>query len=486
MMVVITPNNIDGDNINNNNNQNNNTDDDDDVADESGRSSIRTQSSTYNINMLDESISNLSQSTQSLLRTARLDIVVLGSQCEDMKETLVQLESQWEMLQKLLAEDAERTKLEGEEKGKKAGRGGGKVMASTIDWDGDNNNSPRGVSNNTNNNIFSVPTGSSIKENKKKGKFGESVQLQEDQFDWGALSTDGSSMVQDVIDQEEEEARRASTGNMPNNINDEDDYYNKQQRGLFGLFKRRDSMPQQQQQRSQSCDEGSSGGKTKWSLFGNNNSSSEPPHHQNGLQKLLFRRNSDIDTSCTTGERTVETQPQDSPTSSRNTDASSSDNNNNNNETNNIGEEEEDAEVIQALQVKLKGCDSAASTLHQLLTFQKRALYDLQYQRTILSSASTFNSKHHSFEIEKLTSQLHHAKVERRRKARQLEDVKNKKKKSDDQEERLRDELETVRSELFRLRMEVSKDEQLVMHAEQQQQQEQEQRGDGGGHGHQQ
>ena len=97
MMVVITPNNIDGDNINNNNNQNNNTDDNDDVADESGRSSIRTQSSTSNINMLDESISNLSQSTQSLLRTARLDIVVLGSQCEDMKETLVQLESQWDM-----------------------------------------------------------------------------------------------------------------------------------------------------------------------------------------------------------------------------------------------------------------------------------------------------------------------------------------------------------------------------------------------------
>ena len=118
-MVVITSNNIDGDdNINNNNNQNNNTDDDDDddVADESGRSSIRTQSSTSNINnMLDESISNLSQSTQSLLRTARLDIVVLGSQCEDMKETLVQLESQWDMLQKLLAEDAERSKLEEEE-----------------------------------------------------------------------------------------------------------------------------------------------------------------------------------------------------------------------------------------------------------------------------------------------------------------------------------------------------------------------------------
>ena len=46
----------------------------------------------------------------------RLDVVVLGSQNEDMKQTVCQLESQWDMLQRIVAEENERkAMLEAEE-----------------------------------------------------------------------------------------------------------------------------------------------------------------------------------------------------------------------------------------------------------------------------------------------------------------------------------------------------------------------------------
>lgn len=398
-----------------------------------------------------------------------------------------------------------------------------------IDWDNknDNNNNK-----DDNTNILQKQTSVRTRLNNgnasRKKRSGNNVQASlsvDNNFDWGGLDDDTKSgrtnSTDDILralgvegSQQQggdDGARGASMGNVHGGGGQQHHMMNDDENDIplfMRIFKRGESMPQQQQRGGESMQQ------RRWSLFGGNKDEScksfdaplqQQQDEQNQedqpgpLQKFFASRRRSLDTSSVTGD-TYETHPtQESPC----TDTSSSSNNDNgsNNpaaiieEEDDEEEKEEDAELIQSLQVKLRGCDSAASTLHQLLTFQTRNLNDLERQHTTLSTiTSKFNATYTKSELEKLSNALQYAKVERRRKARQLEDAKNRKRKCDIQEERLGGELEGIRSELCRLRMEINKDEQpqTALHPNQQQGQQQRNvrfgdattSGGGGGHGH--
>ena len=166
----------------------------------------------------------------------------------------------------------------------------------------------------------------------------------------------------------------------------------------------------------------------------------------------IFQRNNNMDSTASMNTRdTVETQQ--SPCHSSDTSSSQQAANNNNN-NNSKQSTVENAGVISALQVKLRGCDSAASTLEQVLIYQTRKLLDLRHERNTLRSASKFDARQSDKELNKLQSQLHFSRVERRRKARFVEDAQKKMKKTQRQEELLKGELESIRTELFLLNKE--------------------------------
>jgi len=428
-------------------------------ADTSQQLSTSFTNNANSSQQLEDALSTLSNQSQSLLRTMRLDVVVFGSQNEDMKQTVCQLESQWDMLQRMVAEENER-----------------KAMLDAEEEEGETNKEKGDTANNNNKKIES-----SIEKRKRLEKR-ESISKQNN-FDWG-------------ISDEEVEEKGDAQGTTTNNIaesnienvdketSDLSNDYENDKPWLLRLFGRkdrdRDTGTQQQP------------------LEGNNKSidentqqeESQPAAAQDsvgGLQKFFSgRRNSFQKQNTSVAGETLETYPtqqSESPSNAAGSSHLASDNNNNNNNSDDEQDEVEDAELIQALQVKLKGCDSAVTTLKQLLQFQTSNLYDLQYQHTNLTSETKFNNKYNSTELKKLADQLHFAKVERRRKARQLEDVKKKKKIIISQEEQLRDEVVSIQTELFRLRTEINKNEQLMLHtaengSEHQQQQQRDSRHD--------
>ena len=92
---------------------NNRTDTDDNKSMTKSKSSSALHKATEEVQ---DTLSYLSTNTQSLLRTMRLDVVVLETQRnEDMKCILNQLENQWDAIQHLL-------RIEEEEKRKEAER----------------------------------------------------------------------------------------------------------------------------------------------------------------------------------------------------------------------------------------------------------------------------------------------------------------------------------------------------------------------------
>merc|ERR1712086_21516 len=101
-----------------------------------------------------------------------------------------------------------------------------------------------------------------------------------------------------------------------------------------------------------------------------------------------------------------------------------------------------------SLQIKLRGCDLAASTLQQLFSYQTRNLYDLHHQRNCLLYSSKFEAQHSKQEIEQLQKALHFAKIETKRKSRNLEDAQKKIERGIDQEGVLMEELERIHTEL--------------------------------------
>ena len=382
---------------------------------------------------LEEALSTLSNQSQSLLRTMRLDVVVLGSQNEDMKQTLCQLESQWDMLQRMVTEENERKAaiLEAEEDGETNEKGD-----TTI-----NNNEK---------------IESSIEKRKRLEK--QASISRQNNFDWG-ISDDEEV---EKVDAQGTTFNTASdtAGNFDQETSDQSNDYRNDKPWLLRLFGRKDRDRENDihpplERNDKSIDDG------------NNQQEESQLAAQDsvgGLQKFFSgRRNSFQKQNTSVAGETLETYPTQQSESPSNA-AGSSSNPGADNSSDDEQDEEEDAELIQALQVKLKGCDSAVTTLKQLLQFQTSNLYDLQYQHTNLTSETKFNNKYNSTELKKLADQLHFAKVERRRKARQLEDVKKKKKIITSQEEQLRDEIVSIQTELFRLRMEINKDEQLMLH----------------------
>ena len=90
------------------------------------------------LGLLKEELSGLGWTTESLLRTMRLDVMLLGSREEEMREALAQLEGQREVLEMLL-EEQRGVEEEGggdkdadEEKSLRTAE----RLVSTIDWDG--------------------------------------------------------------------------------------------------------------------------------------------------------------------------------------------------------------------------------------------------------------------------------------------------------------------------------------------------------------
>jgi len=58
------------------------------------------------LGLLEEKLSGLGWTTESLLKTMRLDVVLLGSREEEMRQALAQLKGQWEVLERLLEEQS--------------------------------------------------------------------------------------------------------------------------------------------------------------------------------------------------------------------------------------------------------------------------------------------------------------------------------------------------------------------------------------------
>ena len=405
---------------------------------------------------LEDALSTLSNQSQSLLRTMRLDVVVLGSQNEDMKETVCQLESQWDMLQRMVAEENERKTmlLEAEEDGgtnKEKGGNNNKKIESSIDWDG----------------------------NEKRKRLEKQASIsKQNNFDWG-ISDDEVEKSQGTTPNAASEVVNSGDQETLDQSND----YGNDKPWLLRLFGRKD------RDRDTDIQPPSEGNNKSIDDSNTQQEESQPAAQDSvgGLQKFFSgRRNSFQKQNTSVAGETLETYPTQQSESPSNAAGSSNPAADNKNNSDDEQDEEEDAELIQALQVKLKGCDSAVTTLKQLLQFQTSNLYDLQYQHTNLTSETKFNNKYNSTELKKLADQLHFAKVERRRKARQLEDVKKKKKIITNQEEQLRDEVVSIQTELFRLRTEINKNEQLMLtvgenggeHQQQQQQQQRDSRHD--------
>ena len=60
------------------------------------------------LGLLEEKLSGLGWTAELLLRTMRLDVMLLGSREEEMSKALAQLEGQWEVLEMLLEEQRSR------------------------------------------------------------------------------------------------------------------------------------------------------------------------------------------------------------------------------------------------------------------------------------------------------------------------------------------------------------------------------------------
>ena len=120
-------------------------------------------------------------------------------------------------------------------------------------------------------------------------------------------------------------------------------------------------------------------------------------------------------------------------------------------------EEEKDQEdltdEISTMQIKLRGCDAAATSLQQLVSFQKRQITDLQHERNRLKVLSEYESLLDQSELRSLQTQVESARAERERKEGLLKEAEKCRSVLIDKEEKLKEELECIRMELFMLNM---------------------------------
>mmetsp|Transcript_11617 Transcript_11617/g.19872 ORF Transcript_11617/g.19872 Transcript_11617/m.19872 type:complete len:478 (+) Transcript_11617:126-1559(+) len=427
----------------------------------------------------DETIDNLSRSTQSLLRTMRLDVVLLGSQQDESRCTLSKLEQDWEMLQKLLEEQAAKEREEAEEALKKnkereqqdnANDDGNKKQErkapfrqfrrhSSIEWSEDGI-SLEGKEEQTNNkeqeqqatrtlnlSDYSNPNSS----NDKSTRTG----LDHSNFDWGA-----------AYDDMEEEDRKAD------------------QSGPMTL----DSMLNQAKQNEVESGEGDGGDlppikrmfgwgrdKQRDDKVPTTNNSTTPTTTQSEPGPSFFGRRGNNKKQQQEGvDDAASTITVGTTSSSRNSfswqtlfrwDGSNRSGGggmideklpSNNSTIPSSTEEETDlSDAIYTMQVKLRGCDSAASSLQQLVSYQKRQLTDLQHEKNRLKVLSEYEKLHAQSELKSLRAQMDAAQVERERKISMLKDAEKCRSIFIDKEEKLKEELECIRMELFMLNMQL-------------------------------
>jgi len=414
--------------------------------------------------MVTESLSGLGQMTQSLLRTMRLDVVLLGSREEEMDSVLAELECQWEMMQGLLLEEKRRRAEDDNEEGettkaKTKDRKGDKkpTVLDNIDWDGHDNEDR----------LESTMSQSTIVPKERPKILEEENQLRNSNFDWGSRRTTMESSTEGVT--------LSDLFNVIGRTDGSDDGDNQTQQSKFswslfgnnntsnsnndGNGKNQKTVESQQlpfqifggKRRQENQNEEGSVARS-WVSWGSNsvNTDKQAVVAQNPLQRLFQRRsmnepllNSDTIKSLSHLESSLNS----SNASLTQATAQTTDSNDNNS---NVVDNEK---CISSLLIKLRGCDSAASSLHQLHTYQNHNYCNLQYTRNTLQSSTAFTSAQNQTELQNLRAHLHFAKVEQRRKARFLEDSKRRKKKAVDQEGRLKEELESIRTELFMMQM---------------------------------
>jgi len=108
-------------------------------------------------------------------------------------------------------------------------------------------------------------------------------------------------------------------------------------------------------------------------------------------------------------------------------------------------------EETAALRLKLKTRDSAAESLHQLVTMQSRSLIDLRYQRNLLEVKSKYIAIHQQSELDELRQKLRYLKIEKRRKEMSIQESEVRLEKLSRHKEMLGEELQIVKAELVLL-----------------------------------
>lgn len=115
------------------------------------------------------------------------------------------------------------------------------------------------------------------------------------------------------------------------------------------------------------------------------------------------------------------------------------------------------AEVLSTLDIKLRGCDLSRASLQELHTLQARTLLDLQRDHNHSQIDYEVESLYIESQLKELRTKFAYSQREHKRKQRLLKEAMAKTKKASDREELLMEEVECVRTELFALNRELSK-----------------------------
>ena len=388
--------------------------------------------------LMHDSISMLEETTKTLLRTMRFDLAFMASREEEARTVLGELESQYETIERDM-----NTKTRHEGRVDEEGNANNNNIVSTIDWvdhhhhhheDGDETDIQEVPP-------IMIPTASGDHAPDRQTKRSSSLRCS--RVDWGS-SPIGESFIE-----------------------------------LYGDDSEHDEVMDNPKQHDQ------------WSLFGNKKKTTKQTTESTTIKKwqgwgrlLFFGRGSKCKsdmTDTTIGTRTTEapTPPREEfpaaitssavpsqtlpqynfPGSDKESIGRASSADNSGNFPDKVGDRQHElmtsirSDNLSALQLQLLGCDTAVSTLNQLLTCRQRDQIDLQYERASLQHRVFYQEKYFALEIDQLRRKLHHGKVERRRKSRILEDAREELKTSIKMEEQLREELDCARRELFMLKL---------------------------------
>lgn len=400
---------------------------------------------------LDDTIDTLGQKSQSLLRTMRLDTVLLSAQHEESRSILHKLEADWIMLQSLLDEqrrkaaDNNSNEVDGDDDEKATNEQQQRQKAnntqfrrnSSIEWSEGGLESSEQQQQQQQQTLHSPNPSDGLRRSNKKS-------LDDSNFDWGQEEddTDDNDELQRILNS----GRGGGDQNKNNkDVEENDDLDLPPVRRMFGFGRRGDDEngSNNNRQRDKSNNHNNKEPDTPSSLSSSLFGSGRPPFLGGSGRRRQLDRDDDA-SSVTMGSRnsfswhglfrrdgtTKKTEEEKKKNAPTELDLSNS---------------------IATMQVKLRGCDAAASSLQQLVSYQKRQIVDLKCERDRLKLTSEFESLRDQSELDLLRNQVEQAQMERKRHIRLLKEAENDKMNAIDREERLKEELECVRMELFML-----------------------------------